>query len=88
VTLLIQTDRFGTSVAQALKVFADSFRTARFQRAEEFAAKLATKLIFPWRCAFFPPFFVVAVGPAAVQVYRMFFRDNQRPEQGSVMKAY
>jgi tight adherence protein C len=74
VTLLIQTDRFGTSVAQALKVFADSFRTARFQRAEEFAAKLATKLIFPLALCIFPAFFVVAVGPAAVQVYRMLFQ--------------
>jgi tight adherence protein C len=74
VTLLIQTDRFGTSVAQALKVFADSFRTTRFQRAEEFAAKLATKLIFPLALCIFPAFFVVAIGPAAVQVYRILFQ--------------
>ena len=64
VTLLIQTDRFGTSVAQALRVFADSFRTARYQRAEEAAAKIATKLIFPLALFIFPSFFVVAIGPA------------------------
>ena len=74
VTLLIQTDRFGTSVAQALKVFADSFRTARFQMAEEFAAKIATKLIFPLALFIFPSFFVVAVGPAAVQIYRVLLK--------------
>jgi tight adherence protein C len=74
VTLLIQTDRFGTSVAQALKVFADSFRTARFQRAEEFAAKIATKLIFPLALCIFPSFFVVAVGPAAIQIYRILLK--------------
>ena len=74
ITMLIQTDRFGTSVAQALKVFADSFRTARFQRAEEFAAKIATKLIFPLALGIFPAFFIVALGPVAVQVYRMFLQ--------------
>jgi tight adherence protein C len=74
VTLLIQTDRFGTSVAQALKVFADSFRTARFQRAEEFAAKIATKLIFPLALGIFPCFFIVVLGPVAIQVYRMFYQ--------------
>ena len=72
VTLLIQTDKFGTSVAQALKVFADSFRSARFQRAEEKAAKLATKLIFPLAIFIFPAFFTVALGPAAIQLYRTF----------------
>ena len=75
VTLIIQTDRFGTSVAQALKVFADSFRTTRFQRAEEFAAKLATKLIFPLALCIFPSFFIVALGPVFIQVYRIFFQE-------------
>jgi len=74
VTLLIQTDRFGTSVAQALKVFADSFRTARFQRAEEFAAKISTKLIFPLALGIFPCLFIVLLGPVAIQVYRMFYQ--------------
>ncbi|MDD5207679.1 MAG: type II secretion system F family protein [Desulfobacterales bacterium] len=71
VTLLIQTDRFGTSVAQALRVYSDSFRTARYQKAEEIAAKIATKLIFPLVLFIFPCLFVVLVGPVAIQVYRV-----------------
>lgn len=74
VTLLIQTDRFGTSVAQALRVFADSFRTARYQRAEEAAAKIATKMIFPLALFIFPSFFLVAIGPAGIQIYRIFYQ--------------
>ena len=74
VTLLIQTDRFGTSVAQALRVFSDSFRTARYQKAEEIAAKIGTKLIFPLVLCIFPAFFIVAVGPAAIQIYRALFK--------------
>jgi len=74
VTLLIQTDRFGTSVAQALRVFSESFRTARYQKAEEIAAKIGTKLIFPLVLCIFPAFFIVAVGPAAIQIYRAFFK--------------
>jgi tight adherence protein C len=70
VTLLIQTDRFGTSVGQALRVYSDSFRTARFQKAEEIAAKMSTKLIFPLVLFIFPSFFVVAVGPAIIQIFR------------------
>ena len=73
-TLLIQTDRFGTSVAQALRVYADSFRTARFQKAEELAAKLSTKLIFPLTLCVFPSFFAVVLGPAAIQMYRMLLQ--------------
>ena len=74
VTLLIQTDRFGTSVAQALRVFSESFRTARYQRAEEIAAKIGTKLIFPLVLFIFPSFFVVAVGPAVIGIYRALFK--------------
>jgi tight adherence protein C len=74
VTLLIQTDRFGTSVAQALRVFSDTFRTARMQRAEEIAAKIPTKLIFPLVLFIFPSFFVVMLGPAMIQIYNMFFK--------------
>ena len=60
--LLIQADRFGTSIAQALRVYSKSFRTARYQRAEEIAAKMGTKLIFPLAFCMFPAFFVVGVG--------------------------
>ena len=72
VTLLIQTDRFGTSIAQALRVYSDSFRTTRYQRADEIAAKMGTKLIFPLAFCMFPSFFVVAVGPALIQIFRVF----------------
>ena len=71
VTLLIQTDMFGTSIAQALRVYSDSFRTARFQRAEEIAAKISTKLIFPLVLFIFPCLFVILLGPVAIQVYRV-----------------
>lgn len=73
VTLLIQTDRFGTSIAQALRVFSESFRTSRYQRAEEFAAKIGTKLIFPLVLFIFPSMLIVMLGPVAIQVYRTFY---------------
>ena len=69
-TLLIQTDRFGTSVAQALRVHSDSMRTKRYQRAEEMAAKLPVKLVFPLILFIFPALFVVIVGPAAIKIMR------------------
>lgn len=72
-TLLIQTDRFGTSVAQALRVYADTFRTKRFQRAEEIAAKLPVKLIFPLILFIFPSLFVVIAGPIVIRFVKVFF---------------
>lgn len=74
VTLLVQTDRFGTSVAQALRVYSDSFRTKRYQRAEEIAAKLPVKLVFPCILFIFPSLFVVILGPAAIRIYQTFLR--------------
>jgi len=70
IALLIQTDKFGTSVAQALKVHADSMRIKRFQRAEEQAAKIPVKLVFPLILFIFPALFVVIVGPAVITIYR------------------
>ena len=70
VTVLIQTDKFGTSVAQALRVYSDVFRTKRFQKAEEIAAKLPTKLIFPLIIFIFPSLFVALLGSAAIQMYQ------------------
>ncbi len=70
VTLLIQTDKFGTSVASALRVFSESFRTQRFQKAEEMAAKLPVKLIIPLIFFIFPSLFVIIVGPAAIKIYQ------------------
>jgi tight adherence protein C len=72
VTLLIQTDKFGTSVAQALRVHSSSMRTKRQQRAEEMAAKLPVKLVFPLVCFIFPALFVVIAGPAVIKIVRAF----------------
>ena len=73
-TLIIQTDKFGTSVAVALKVFSESFRTQRFQRAEEKAAKLPVAILMPLLLFIFPVLFVVILGPAAINIYRMFIQ--------------
>ena len=71
--VLIQADKFGSSIAQALRVQSDSMRTRRRQLAEEKAAKTAVKLIIPLVIFIFPGIFVVLVGPAAVQMVREFF---------------
>jgi tight adherence protein C len=68
--ILIQADKFGSSVAQALRVQSDSMRTRRRQIAEEKAAKTAVKLIFPLVIFIFPGIFVVLVGPAAITMVR------------------
>jgi tight adherence protein C len=67
---LIQTDRFGTSVAQALRVHSDSLRTARRQRAEEQAAKTTIKMVPPLVLFILVPFLFVTIGPALIQAYR------------------
>ncbi len=74
VGMLIQTDRFGTSVAQALRVHADTMRTKRRQRAEEAAAKTTIKLVFPLVFCIFPAMFVVILGPALIQIYQALGR--------------
>jgi tight adherence protein C len=68
--ILIQADRFGSSIAQALRVQSDAMRTRRRQIAEEKAAKTAVKLIFPLVLFIFPSVFVVLVGPAAILIYK------------------
>jgi tight adherence protein C len=73
VAMMIQTDRFGTSVSQALRTHAETSRTKRRQRAEERAAKIGVKLVFPLVFLLFPAFFVVTLGPAVVQFIRVFF---------------
>lgn len=72
VAMLVQTDRFGTSLGQALRTHADTSRTKRRQRAEERAAKLGVKLLFPLVFCLFPAFFTVVLGPSMVQIYRQF----------------
>lgn len=69
-SILIQADKFGSSVAQALRVQSDSMRTKRRQMAEEKAAKTAVKMIFPLVIFIFPGIFIVLVGPAAINMYR------------------
>jgi tight adherence protein C len=76
VTLLIQTDKFGTSVAQALKVYSDTMRTQRYQRAEEMAAKIPVKLVFPLILFIFPSLFVAILGPAVINIYRVFIKGS------------
>ena len=71
--ILIQADKFGSSVAQALRVQSDSMRVKRRQLAEEKAAKTAVKLIFPLVLFIFPGIFVVLVGPAAITIVRDMF---------------
>ena len=68
VALLAQSVRFGTSIADALRVYSEEFRDKRMQRAEERAATIGTKLIFPLVVCLFPSFFLVAVGPAILNV--------------------
>jgi tight adherence protein C len=67
VTMLVQTDKFGTSVAQSLRVHSETVRTKRRQRAEEAAAKTGVKMVFPLVFCIFPAIFVVTVGPAAIK---------------------
>jgi len=70
VAILIQTDRFGTSVGQALRTFSDGLRVKRRQRAEEQAAKLAVKMVLPMVLFIFPAVFVVILGPAFIAIIR------------------
>lgn len=67
VTMLVQTDKFGTSVAQSLRVHSDTVRTKRRQRAEEAAAKTGVKMVFPLVLCIFPAIYVVTIGPAAIR---------------------
>src|SRR5882762_8949769 len=72
VATLIQTDRFGTSVSQALRIHSDSLRTERRQRAEEQAAKTTIKMIIPLVIFVLVPLFFVVLGPGFIQIYRTF----------------
>ena len=72
-SILIQADKFGSSIAQALRVQSEAMRTRRAQIAEEKAAKTAVKLIFPLVLFIFPGIFVILVGPAAITMVREMF---------------
>jgi tight adherence protein C len=73
VAILVQTDRFGTSIGQALRVHADSMRTTRRLKAEELAAKLPVKLLLPLIFFIFPSMFIVTIGPACIRLVRVLF---------------
>lgn len=73
VAMLIQAERFGTSVADSLRVHADALRTQRRMRAEEAAAKIPVKLLFPLIFCIFPSMLVVLMGPAFLRILRVFF---------------
>jgi len=75
VAMLVQTDRFGTSVSQALRTFAEVARTKRRQRAEERAAKVGVKMVFPLVLFLFPALYVATLGAAVVQIVRVFFGE-------------
>ena len=72
VTLLIQTDKFGTNIADALRTYSDFYRTERQQKAEELAAKLPVKLIFPLMFFIFPSLMLAILGPALIAIYKSF----------------
>ena len=71
--MLIQTDKFGTSVAQSLRIHSETLRTKRRQRAEETAAKTGVKMVFPLVFCIFPAIFVVTIGPAAIKFVQVLF---------------
>jgi tight adherence protein C len=73
VAMLIQAERFGTSVADSLRVHSDALRTKRRLRAEEAAAKIPIKLLFPLIFCIFPSMMLVLLGPAFIRILRVFF---------------
>jgi len=78
VATLVQTDRFGTSVAQALRVHSDSLRTERRQRAEEAAAKTTIKMVVPLVLFVLPSIIFVTLGPAVIQLIRTLSPESAR----------
>lgn len=74
VTLLSQSLRFGTSIADTLRIFSEEFRDKRTQKAEERAAMIGTKMIFPLVLCIFPSFFIIVVGPAVLGMLKAFGR--------------
>jgi tight adherence protein C len=71
VAVLVQSERFGTSISDALRTFAGSMRERRSQNAAESAEKTAVKLLFPMVLFIFPAVFVVTAGPAAITIYKL-----------------
>ena len=78
VAMLVQTDKFGTSVAQSLRVHSETVRTKRRQRAEEAAAKTGVKMVFPLVFCIFPAIWVVTIGPAAIKFIQVLVPMAQK----------
>ncbi len=78
VAMLVQTDKFGTSVAQSLRVHSETLRTKRRQRAEEAAAKTGVKMVFPLVFCIFPAIWVVTIGPAAIKFVEVLLPMTQQ----------
>ena len=78
VAMLVQTDKFGTSVAQSLRVHSETVRTKRRQRAEEAAAKTGVKMVFPLVFCIFPAIWVVTIGPAAIKFIQVIMPMAQK----------
>ena len=76
VSMLVQTEQFGTSIAKMLRVHADTLRTQRVQMIEEMAAKTSVKLVFPLVLFIFPALFLVTLGPAAIVMVESFTKLN------------
>ena len=72
--MLIQTERFGTSIAQSLRIFSDDLRTKRRQRAEEMAAKISIKMVPVLVFFIFPALMIVVLGPAIITIMRQFLK--------------
>ncbi len=72
VAMLIQADRFGTSIGRAVRIYSEALRTKRRQRAEQAAQKAAVKLLFPLTCFLFPTLFIIILGPAALSIMDAF----------------
>jgi len=75
VTSLDQSMRFGTNIADTLRIYSEEFRDKRLQRAEELAAKISTKMIFPLTFCMWPAFFLIMVGPALLGVLAVMARN-------------
>ncbi len=78
VTVLVQSEQFGTSIAKTLRVHSDVLRTQRRQRVEEQAAKTTVKLVFPLVLFIFPSIFLVSIGPAVLMIIDSFKHMNKK----------
>jgi len=78
VSVLVQTDRFGTGISQALRVHSDALRVERRQRAEEAAAKVSVKMVPVLVFLIFPAMFIVSLGPAAIAIFRTLLPAMQK----------